>query len=253
MLKAGAWALAGVMLLAMQPPAAGITVSAAASLTDAMEAVARAYEAEGGGPVQFNFAGSNVLARQIASGAPVDVFVSADRTQMDVAARAGAIDGATRVDLLGNRLAIVTPVDTPARHPEDLLLPAIRRIAVGDPAAVPSGVYAQQYFTRLDLWTRIEQKLVPVGNVRAALAAVENGSADAAVVFVTDASVAKGEVASFIVTDSRAPDIVYPAAIVRTSRNRAAAERFLAFLRGAQAAAIFKRYGFLPPPAPATR
>jgi molybdate transport system substrate-binding protein len=251
MLKAAVWALAGVTLLGMQPPAAGITVSAAASLTDVMEAVARAYEAEGGGPVRFNFAGSNVLARQIASGAPVDVFVSADRAQMDVAARAGAIDADTRVDLLGNRLAIVTRGGTPSRRPEDLVLPAIRRIAVGDPAAVPSGVYARQYFTRLGLWERLEPKLVPVGNVRAALAAVENGSVDAAVVFVTDASLAKGEVASLTVDDRRAPEILYPAAIVRAAPNRPEAERFLAFLRGPQASAIFERFGFLPAPSAA--
>src|SRR5580765_5554842 len=102
--------IAAVLALALLQPAAPppLTVAAAISLTDALEEVARAYAAAGGGQVRFNFAGSNVLARQIINGAPADVFISADEAQMDVAERAGAIDRATRVPLLGNRLAVIT-------------------------------------------------------------------------------------------------------------------------------------------------
>jgi molybdate transport system substrate-binding protein len=225
---------------------APITVSAAASLTDALEAIASAFAESGGGAVRFNFAGSNVLARQLASGAPVDLFISADAAQMDVAQRAGAIDAGTRIDLLGNRLAVVARAGMTYQEEAALLLPGVRRIAIGDPAAVPSGVYARLYFERAGLWDRLEPKLVPVSNVRAALAAVENGSADAAVVYVTDAALSRGVSLSFVLDGPAAPRIVFPAAVTRGSRQRAAAERFLAFLRGSRATAIFKRLGFIP-------
>lgn len=215
---------------------AAITVSAAASLTDAMEAIAKAYAATGGGPVQFNFAGSNALARQIANGAPVDVFISADEAQMDVAQRAGAIDERTRVDLLGNRLAVVTRPGTHVAGPEALTGPNIERIAIGDPAAVPAGVYARRYFEKSGVWDALRPKLIPVSNVRAALSAVEKGSADAAVVYVTDAALSRGVILSFVLDGPAAPRIVYPAAIVRATQNHAAAARFLAFLRGPRAA-----------------
>src|SRR3954465_10601580 len=102
-----------------------VTVSAAISLTNALEAVAKAYADAGGGPIRFNFAGSNVLARQLVNGAPADVFISADEAQMDTAARAGAIENTPRVDLLGNRLAIIAPprpaAGSPIRGVDDLL------------------------------------------------------------------------------------------------------------------------------------
>lgn len=223
-----------------------ITVSAAASLTDALEAIAEAYSASGGAAVRFNFAGSNVLARQIVSGAPVDLFVSADPAQMNVAAASGAIDESTRIDLLANRLAVVIRPGTRVPDARALARKDVGRIAVGDPAAVPSGVYARQFLESAGLWDALEPKLVPVGNVRAALAAVENGSADAAVVFESDAAISQQVALAFVVSGPHAPTIAYPAAVVRRSANRAAAVRFLAFLRSPAASAIFERYKFTP-------
>lgn len=224
-----------------------VTVSAAVSLTQAMEAAARAYEDSGGGAVRLNFAASNVLSRQIARGAPVDLFVSADEAQMALAAQAGAIEPATRVALLGNRLAVVTrPGTAPPADVRALLAPAVRRIAIGDPAGVPAGVYAREYLRRVGLWDALQPRVVPVTSVRAALAAVENGSADAAFVYETDAAAARGARAAFVVSGAEAPRIVYPAAVVRTAPNRPGAERLLAWLRGPAASAIFARFGFLP-------
>ena len=241
------WATALMVLLMRQDAAASITVSAAVSLTECLDAIGRAYQESGGGAVRFNYAGSHVLARQIASGAPVDVFISADDRQMDIAARAGAIDATTRVDLLGNHLAVVTRRDRPGlRDAQGLLHPSIRRIAIGDPAAVPAGVYARQYLQAAGLWRALEGKLVPVAGVRAALAAVENGSADAAITYETDAVAAKGAALAVVITGAGAPRIVYPAAIVSSSRHRAAAARFVSFLRGPEATAIFRRYKFVP-------
>ncbi len=239
-------ALCAVAALFWLPAAQPLTVSAAVSLTDALEAIARAYDAAGGGPVRFNFAGSNALARQLVNGAPADLFISADEAQMDAAAQAGAIDRSSRIDLLGNRLAIVfRPGAEPIRQPRDLSSAAVRRIAIGDPAAVPAGVYARRYLESTGLWPDVERRIVPVGNVRAALVAVLNGSADAAVVYDSDV-VAAGALQSLVVTGPHVPRIVYPAAIVSRAANRAAAERFLAFLRGPQASAVFSRYRFAP-------
>lgn len=230
------------------PSAPPVLVSAAISLTDALQEIERAYTAAGGGPVRFNFAASNVLARQIANGAPADLFISADLVQMEYAERAGAIASGASRGLLANRLAVVTPPGRPLRGTDASALTdgSVRRIAIGDPAAVPAGFYARQYLERKGLWQALQRKLLPLSNVRAALGAVESGGADAAIVYESDAA-ASGTVAlAYVVPAGEAPAIIYPAAIVRRSENRAAAERFLAFLRGPQAREIFTRLRFIP-------
>ncbi|OFW04826.1 MAG: molybdate ABC transporter substrate-binding protein [Acidobacteria bacterium RIFCSPLOWO2_02_FULL_67_36] len=241
-----------------EPPET-ITVSAAVSLTDALEEVAKAYRAAGNGEVRFNFGPSNMLARQIVNGAPVDLFISADDAQMDVAVASGAMDPATRVNLLSTRLAVVARRGSGRRLRDwrDLEDPSIRRIAVGDPAAVPAGVYAKEFLQRVGAWDRLRPRLVPVSTVRAALAAAANGSADAAVVYETDAAGSQSVEVGFIVSGPQAPTIVYPAAIATHTPNRAAAERFLKYLRGSEARSVFARFKFLIPhpalPAPAPR
>lgn len=229
---------------ASKPP---ITVSAAISLADALEAIIKVYSTAGGGPVRLNVAASNVLARQIVNGAPADVFVSADDAQMDVVQNAGRLVPGTRVDVLRNQLAVVTAPDRAAfvRDSFSAAPPEIRRLAIGDPAAVPAGVYARQYLESAGLWQAYEPRIVPTANVRAALTAVENGSADAAIVYVTDAAIAKRATVSFVVPQDRGPRIVYPAAMLTSSKDQAEARRFLTFLQGPEASAIFARHGFL--------
>jgi molybdate transport system substrate-binding protein len=229
------------------PAAAPITVSAAISLTDVLHEVAAAWRSGGGAEVRFNLAGSNVLARQIVLGAPADVFVSADAAQMDVVEQAGHVAPGTRVDLLTNRLAIVTRASAPAvSGAEGLLDPAIRRIAIGNPSAVPAGVYARKYLEAAGLWDRLQGRIVPLGNVRAALAAVDSGGADAALVYATDVSAASRARLATVISDPRAPAIVYPAAVLTQSSDPQAAAAFLSWLRGREAAAIFRKYGFEP-------
>jgi len=222
-----------------------ITVSAAVSLTDALTAVAEAY-AKTGGTVRFNFAASNVLARQIVSGAPADVFISADEAQMDVVAAAGLVQDGSRVALLRNQLAVAVPNDRPRTFHSirEIAEPAFKRIAIGDPAAVPAGVYAKQYLEKEGLWTAVEPRIVPTGSVRAALAAVESGAADAAIVYRTDVRVALKATVAWIVPADRGPRIVYPAAIVKTTASASEANRFVNFLRSGEAARIFQRFGF---------
>ena len=235
--------------VAMAVPASAqgqeVLVSAAASLTDVLQQVAKVYESRSGDRLVLNFGASNTLARQIAAGARVDVFISADEAQMDVVA--GDVMPSSRVDLLSNQLAIAVPDDrartfTSARELADA---SIRRIALGDPAAVPAGVYAKAYLQQIGVWALVESKVIPSGSVRLALAAVENGAADAAIVYRTDIATAQRARTAFVVPAAEGPKIVYPAAAMRTGANPQGAMRFLAFLQTPDAGAIFSRAGFL--------
>jgi len=243
------WAVAATVVAAAattgQRPA--ITVSAAASLTNVLQEVATTYERRAGTRVILNFGASNMLARQIAAGANVDLFISADETQMDVVS--SHIDRSSRRDLLANQLAIAVPDDRVRKFSSarDLTDPAIRRVAIGDAAAVPAGVYAKAYLERLGIWKTLEPKLVPSASVRLALAAVESGAADAAIVYKTDIAVARRAREAFVVPAAEGPRIVYPAAVVHTGHNAAQAREFLAFLTGPDAVAVFRRAGFLLP------
>lgn len=226
--------------------ALAVVVSAAASLTEALQQLAALYEQRTGEQVVLNLGASNTLARQIRSGARVDVFISADEAQMD--AVAGSVVPGTRVDLLSNQLAIAVPDDRPARFlsVEDLLAPAYRRVAIGDPAAVPAGVYAKAYLERAGLWSSIAPRIVPAGSVRLALAAVENGAADAAIVYRTDIATARRARQAFVLPVDQGPRIVYPAAALQGGSNPAGAKRWLDFLRSPDARAVFDRLGFIP-------
>jgi molybdate transport system substrate-binding protein len=243
------------LLLAAAPGAQGaggqraagqVVVSAAVSLTDVLQQLAPMYQARTGDRVVLNVGASNTLARQISFGAGVDVFISADEAQMNaVAAR---IDPASRVNLLSNQLAIAVPDDRRIAISSvgDLRDPAVRRIAIGDPAAVPAGVYAKQYLEHVGIWSELAMKIVPAGSVRLALAAVENGAADAAIVYHTDIAVAPRAREALVIPASEGPRIVYPAALVKSGSNHGGGRRFLEFLRSSAAAEAFTSAGFLP-------
>jgi molybdate transport system substrate-binding protein len=235
-----------LLLATVAQSSSPLTVSAAISLSEALEAVAAAYRVAGGTPVVFNFGGSNALARQIVNGAPVDVFISADEAQMEVVEKADLVRAGTRVPVVANRLVLVVDSRSRVKAVTDLGVAEIRRIAIGDPVAVPAGVYARQYLERINEWTRLQPKMVPVANVRAALTAVQNGSADAAFVYATDARIAPALRVVATITGPQAPRIVYPGAVVRTSRHPQAAAKFLEFLRTPPALAILDKHGFTP-------
>ena len=223
--------------------ALAILVFAAASLTESMQDLGRRFEAETGTRVEFSFGGSNDLARQIEAGAPADVFFSADAARMDAVERAGLVRASDRVDLLSNVLVVVVPKSSAAavRTPQDLL--ALPRIALADPAAVPAGVYAKKWLEGLGLWARLEPRVVPTLDVRAALAAVESEAAAAAIVYRTDAAIAKSSRIAFEAEGG--PRIVYVVAPLSGSKNRAAAEAFVRFLRSEAGRQEFQRRGFL--------
>jgi molybdate transport system substrate-binding protein len=222
-----------------------ITVSAASSVADVLAEAGKAWAQAGGAGVQVNAGGSNVLARQVAAGAPVNVFVSADRAQMEVAERSGRLAGPVR-ELLSNSLVIVVPPDArrTSLAPADLAGADVRRVALGNPDSVPAGVYARQWLERAGLWTAVSGKVVPTLSVRAALAAVRHGHADAGVVFATDAKTAPDVPVAYTVPASDAPPISYPVAVVTGARVEEA-KRFVAFLFSPAARAIFEQAGFV--------
>ena len=237
------------LLLAPLANAAAIRVSAAASLMDVLREIGKRYERQSGDSVLLNFGASSLLARQIMAGAPVDVFISADEQKMDELQSRGLIPPPSRRSIVSNTLAIVIAADSPLKiaSPKDLLDPSVRNIAVAEPQSVPAGIYAKQYLRKVRVWDRIVSKVVPTDNVRSALAAVESGNAEVAIVYKTDALISRRVRVGYEVPAAEGPKIAYPAAVVGESRERAAAQRFLDYLTGAEARAIFDRYGFARP------
>lgn len=240
-------AILWVVALAPATRAADITVFAAASLTDSLKQIAANYQTQTGWTVAFNFEASSILARQIQEGAPADIFFSADEAQMDRLAKRGLIDPATRADLLGNALVVVAPADSHLRinSPADLATDGVRQIAMGDPKAVPAGVYAKEWLERLRLWQAVKPKVVPTENVRAALAAVASGNVDAGVVYKTDAAITRSVKIVYEVPRADGPDIRYPVALVKGSGHPDEAKRFLKYLESNNAAHVFKQFGFI--------
>jgi molybdate transport system substrate-binding protein len=222
-----------------------LTVSVAASVGDAITELARRYEAATGVHVQINAGSSSTLARQIVEGAPIDVFISADETQMRVASNGGRIVAGSEVALLSNQLVVVTGHNSRerVRQPRDLASSAVRRIAMGQPDSVPAGVYGRAWLTRLGLWSAVLPKVLPLPTVRAALAAVREGRADAAIVYATDARTAPDVTVGYSVPIDEGPPIRYPAAILVGPRQQDAA-RFLSFLQSRDARQVFEAAGF---------
>jgi molybdate transport system substrate-binding protein len=226
-----------------------LLVSAAVSLTEPLTVAAARYEQQRGVRVQLNLAASNVLASQALEGAPVDVFLSADAAQVDRLAAAGLTAADTRVDFLSNALVVVVPSDRPTTLTslEDLAEPRFRRLALANPASVPAGVYAKAALERAGLWAKVEPRVVPGGNVRAALAAVENGSVDAGFVYRTDARQSTRVRVAFTVPEDPASPIRYQGVVLRTSRQPETARRFLDWLHTPDGQKPFLDAGFLAP------
>ena len=225
--------------------AADLIVSAAASLTNSFREVGKLFEERNPGhKVVFNFASSDVLLSQIAKGAPVDVFASADAESMDRAEKQGLLAPGTRRVLLRNRLVLVAPSDAPAIDGlASLANAAIRRIAIGNPASVPAGRYAREALEKAGLWAKLESKLIMAQNVRQALDYVARDEVDAGFVYATDAAIMAGKVRIAAEIPTTTP-IVYPLALVNDTRNRALADAFVQVLATDAAKSLFTRYRF---------
>lgn len=229
--------------------AADLTVSAAASLNNAFQDLAPAFEAAHPGTrLQYNFAASGALLQQIAKGAPVDVFVSADQATMDQAQAQGLVKPAQRRNVVSNTLVLVVPAAS-GRQPAslaELAQPAWQRVAIGLPASVPVGRYTQSVLQAAGLWQAVAPKMIGANNVRQALDYVARGEVDAGFVYATDAALMPGKVKVALTVPTPEP-ILYPAAPVAASPQAAMAERFVAWLLTPTAQAVLARHGFGPP------
>jgi molybdate transport system substrate-binding protein len=239
--------LCSLALIAQASMAANLRVSAASSLTDALHDIAKIYERDTHDTLLFDFGASSTLARQIAEGAPSDVFFSADELKMDQLQQRGFIVKASRRSILSNTLVIIVPSDSNLKinGPADLADNAISNIAVAEPQSVPVGIYAKEYLRAQHVWDRIKDKVIPTENVRAALAAVESGNVQTGIVYRTDALISRAVRIAFEVPASEGPKISYPVAIVGDSKQKAAAQKFIDFLQSPAAQEVFRKYGFL--------
>lgn len=242
-----ALALIGLPVMAAEVDSAPIVVFAAASLTDAMQQVADGYSKSSGTTVKISFAASSALAHQIESGAPADVFVSADRDWMDYLQSHGLIQIESRQDLLGNRLVLVAPAASKLSikiAPKFPLAAALGNghWVTGDPDSVPAGRYAKAALQHLGVWDSLLPGLVRADNVRGALTLVARGEVAFGIVYETDAMVdSKVRVVDIFPADSH-PLIVYPMALTKGASAQATA--FVRYVRGAEAAAVFRKFGF---------
>ncbi len=231
------------------PRAGGeLIVSAAASLKDAFNEIGRLYESRNPTKVRFNFGASGVLQKQIESAAPADVFASAGARQMDELAARGLIDQASRKDFVRNVLVLVVPADSSAgiRSFSDLSNPQVSKVAAGNPKTVPAGQYTEQALTRMNLLPQLRPKLVLAEDVRQVLDYVVRGEVQAGVVYASDAFSAGGKVrvAARAPEDSHDP-ILYPIAVVKESRQREAAQKFVDLVVSSEGQNILTRYGFI--------
>lgn len=223
-----------------------ITVSAAISLKDALDEMGKSYErSHPDFRITFNYAGSGTLQHQIEQGAPVDIFVSAAERQMDALQSEGLIVAETRRNLAINKLVLIVPSDShEVRNFQDLARSSVKIIALGEPTTVPAGFYARQTLTHLGLFSAIEKKFVYAKDVRQVLVFVETGNADAGLVYQTDARISSRVRVAAVAPDSSHDPIVYPAAVVKSTKHADAAQAFLDFMASSPARLIFEKYGF---------
>ena len=239
-------ALAGCPAAGGEPPE--LLVFAAASLADALHEIEEVLESRGEARVAISYGASQMLAQQIASGAPADVLISAGEFPVRFLQDRGLVEPPIRI--LSNELVVVVRSNAgpPLTSMKDLATPKVRRIAVADAGLSPAGRYAKESLTSLGLWDAIGPKLVIGPDVRATLAYVESGNSDAAIVYRTDAEASgKVEIIDIVPRDSYSP-VIYPAVIVSASSYIAEAGVFLRFLAGSEAREIFRRFGFVPFP-----
>ena len=235
-----------------------ITVSAAASLTNAYTEIGQAFEAKHpGDKVEFNFAASGALLQQILQGAPVDVFASADQATMDKAQAENMLKNDTRANFIGNGLVLITPIDSKLTITSlnDLTGAQIVHIAMGNPDTTPNARYARAAMQKEGVWAAVEPKLVLAANVRQSLNYVSQGEVEAGFVFSTDAKQDEGKVKVVLVIPTVAAGeeegewvsspIVYPIAETVQS-NKPLAAAFIAFVLSEEGQAILAKYGFVP-------
>ena len=226
-----------------------VTAFAAASLTNAIEDISKAYAATGKPAPKLSFAASSTLAKQVEAGAPVNIFASADQKWMDYLVSKDLVVTDTRVTPIGNELVLVAPADSakPVEITKSLdllkLLGPDGKIATGLTDSVPVGIYAKTALTNLGMWDSVRERIVGAESVRAALALVERGEVPLGIVYATDAAITpKVKVVGVFPADTH-PPVEYPFALLK-GHDSAEAKAFFKFLVGPEAKEIYKKYGF---------
>ncbi len=227
-----------------------INVSAAISLKNAFEEIGRVYERTyKGNKVLFNFGASGDLKKQIEGGAPVDIFASAAQKDMNDLAGKELIIRDSRMDFASNSVVLVKPAGskTAISSFDDLTMAEIKKISIGNPASVPAGKYAKEVLTHFGVWEKIENRTVFAENVRQVLDYVSRNEVDAGIVYETDAMTVPEKVVIAVKApaESHAP-VIYPAALIKDSKNKDDSKRFMDILCSAKSIEILKKYGFAP-------
>jgi len=223
-----------------------LVISAAISLTDALEDIKDIYEKEHDVELTFNFGGSGTLTQQIQQGAPVDLFISANEDWMDQLEEKDLLVNHTRTNITANRLvAIANEKSSLQEQPiDELLTENIDKIAIGNPETVPAGKYAKQSLNHLNVWSDLNPDLIFAKDVRQVLTYVETGNADIGFVYESDALMSS-QIKILTTIDQKTHDsITYPGAILTEANNFDEAEQFLKFLKSDTAQKIFEHYGF---------
>ncbi|VBB07667.1 Hypothetical protein LUCI_2932 [Lucifera butyrica] len=224
-----------------------LTVSAAASLKDVLAEIGKNYQAKHPNvKLSFNLGSSGALQQQIEQGAPADLFISAAPKQMDELQKKNLIDRESRRNLVENKLVLIVPSDSKSTLTSynDLTNDTVKKISIGEPGAVPAGQYAEQVLQKLNIWQKVQDKLVFAKDVRSVLAYVETENVDAGIVYKTDAAISKKVKIVAAAPDGTHKPIIYPAAVVAGSKQKQAAQDFLTYLASAEAATVFEKYGF---------
>jgi molybdate transport system substrate-binding protein len=240
--------LLGAVVLSGAPASGAqeLTVSAAASLTNALKEVAAKFESSHPGTkVLCNFAASGVLLQQMDKGAPVDVFAAADQKTMNQAQEKKLIVPDTRKNFVSNRLVLIAPLDSKLTLDglQALTGAAVTRVAVGNPATVPAGRYTQEALAKMGLWEKLSPKFILAESVRQVLDYVSRGEVDTGFVYSTDAAIAKGKV-KVIQTVTEHQPILYPIAVTAATSKQALAQSFVDFVLSPEAQEVFNKFGF---------
>lgn len=223
-----------------------LSVFAAISLSDALAEIGTTFTAENGVKVFYNFAASTTLQRQIEKGAPADVFISASPRQVTALEANGLLEANSRQNLLTNQLVLVSDetstisVDTPA----NLAAPEISRIGIGHPSIVPAGAYAKEALTHFGLWETLHPKFIFGVDVRATLAYVTSGNVDVAIVYKTDTILSDAIRVIYQMPSEAHTPIIYPAVVMKDSRQKQWARQFITYLQSAEKSEIFEKHGF---------
>lgn len=226
-----------------------LTISAAASLTDALTEISKSFESEHPGlKIYSNFGASGILQKQIEKGSPVDVFISASAKQVDALQAKGLLHNDTRSNILTNEIVLVIPANATYKVEkfDDLLSSDVKWLAIGNPDSVPVGQYSQETLKKLGLWKQVAPKSVYGETVRQVLNYVERGEVSAGIVFVSDLTISKKVKIAAIAPDGSHSPITYPAVVIKSSQNKELATEFIKYLKSDEAKKIFEKYGFKP-------